>query len=160
MGIGLISAILTLFLPGAIATFDGVFYDSGVRNKLPSEAATSLGVFERQRSMLQRSVTSIQTNLDAINDKDQQRDFDFYIHLLDERQQELNNLRPPIFVIGFFLSPQMLLWPAVYTSLGCLLFASNANNLLWLKGNVRRLLYISVLSTLTTSGPYGLERIS
>jgi hypothetical protein len=144
MGIGLVAVVLTLLLPGMTAEVDGVFYDSGVRSKLPRDAAGILNAFEKQRSMLGQSVNSLQTELDSINDKKQQKDFDFYLHLLEERHQELADLRPPIFVIGFFLSPQMLLWPAIYTSLGCLLFASRQNMPRFSREDFLRLLWIGL----------------
>ena len=114
--------VITVFVPGLIAAKDKVFYDIDVRAKLPDTASRSLSGYEDQKRRLSESVTSLRKDLDSLNDASQQRDFDFYVHLLEERQNELTAVRPSIFVFGYFLSPQMLLWPAIYASLGCLIF--------------------------------------
>lgn len=122
MTVVLVAAVLTLFVPGLIAVRDHVFLDTEIQGKLPPSAARSLQVYSAQRSRLSSSVVSLSENLDLLGDPHQQKDFDFYVHVLDERQKEPAKLQPPVFTKGFFLSPQMLLWPAIYTSLGCLLF--------------------------------------
>jgi nitrogen fixation-related uncharacterized protein len=130
MAITLIAVAVTIFLPGAIAWKDGVFNDKDVRARLSQkadhfqEAVQSLKTYENEKGRLEQSINALQTELDSINDKAQQQDFDFYFHLLEERHRELTSLQAPIFTLGFFLSQQMLLWPAIYASLGCLLFAS------------------------------------
>lgn len=113
---------LTLFVPGLVAVKDRVFNDADVQARLPASAGHSLQAYIIRRDSLNNSIISLRENLDSIHDPAQQKDFDFYVHLMEERRQELTNLQPPIFAAGFFLSPQMLLWPAIYTSLGCLLF--------------------------------------
>lgn len=118
----LVAAGLTLFAPGFIAVKDRVFQDADVQARLPASAARSLQAYTTQQNLLKNNVAGLRGDLDALTDPRQQKDFDFYVQLLTERQKELADLQPPIFAKGFFLSPQMLLWPAIYTSLGCLLF--------------------------------------
>jgi hypothetical protein len=113
---------LTLFAPGLIAVRGRVFQDADVREKLPVEARRSLNAYIEEESALKNNIVNLHKKLDSLAEPRQQSDLDFYTHLSTERQRELANLEPPVFAKGFFLSPQMLLWPAIYTSLGCLLF--------------------------------------
>jgi hypothetical protein len=121
MSATMIACLLTLFFPGVVATRDKVFYDSEVRAKLPAPASAALKGYEDRKLKLSESIAGIQKNLDSVTQVSQQGDLHFYAELLKEKREEAAQLAPPAYAIGFFLSPQMLLWPAIYAALGSLL---------------------------------------
>ena|ERR1039457_4945345 len=135
MCVVLASVAIALFVPGIIALRDKVFYDNDVRLKVLAltdpasnpqmgfgDQKGKLLAYEQQRKRLNDGIASLQQQIDSFNNVSQKEELDFFVHLLNQRNQELASLRPPIFTIGFYLSPQMLLWPAIYSSLGCLLY--------------------------------------
>lgn len=119
--VALCALLVTVFVPGFIAKRHGVFFDEDVRSKLPKAASQSLGQYENERKRLNGELDGVKKRFNGLDSVGQERDVDLYTHLLAQREKEVGAIKPPIYTIGFFLSPQMLLWPAIYTSLGCLL---------------------------------------
>src|SRR5580704_8586565 len=97
MAVMLVAVALTLFGPGLIAVKDHVFRDVDVQKRLPTEAGLSLQAYTTQYNLLNNSIVSLREELNSLTDARQQKDFDFYIHLLEERQKELLNLQPSVF---------------------------------------------------------------
>lgn len=120
--------LLTLFLPGIIAHRNGVFYSADVAKRLPADASDRLRSFEGDKARLEANISALRQQLASVNNPAQQREFDFFTKAIAERRRELTALEPPVFTIGFFLSPQMLLWPAIYSSLGILLVCFKRRN--------------------------------
>lgn len=118
----LVSIALTVFIPGTIAMRERVFLDSDIRAKLPGPPSALLDKYDVGRQAKEQELADVKKHLYAINDASQTRELDFYTRLLQQKTTETSASRPPLYLIGFYLSPQMLLWPAIYSSLGCLLF--------------------------------------
>jgi hypothetical protein len=118
----LVAISMTVFIPGIIASHEKVFLDGDIRSRLPASAAASLQKYEAEKLAQSQSVANIKEHLHAINDPTQFKELAFYTQLLEQKQKETTSSKPPLYLIGFYLSPQMLLWPAIYSSLGCLLF--------------------------------------
>jgi hypothetical protein len=59
--------------------------DADVRAKLPPSAANALKEYEARRQVLTESIEGLHKHLDSINDVQLQKEFDFYLHSLEER---------------------------------------------------------------------------
>ena len=125
IGIGALSILLTVVLPGAIAYSGKSFYGADIERRLPVEAARTLRAYQQKRKDLQDELDLLHKLLGArlaagaagseiANLTDASR------RIADD-MKELQSAPPAISITGFYLSPQMLLWPGIYTSLLCLL---------------------------------------
>lgn len=126
----LASLLLTLFVPGYLAYRHNVFYAEDVSKKIMGPEGARLADFEAKKKLLSQQIEANVSNLAAYAGIGQQKDFEFNKSLLAERAAALDALKQPIFPVGFFLSGTMLLWPALYTSLGCLLICFRTDHFL------------------------------
>ncbi len=118
--------IWTLLLPGIIAYVDGVLYDdASFLNHLPVDAQLQIKAFQHENEQFRSNIEKIElalreelTRKPAVNAKEVAELY----RLWSTMKRDLEASKPPISVIPFYLNPQMLLWPAIYSSLAILIF--------------------------------------
>jgi|GEM_PF-3419570 len=112
ISIAVVSTLLTLILPGLIAARGGVFYKADMVARLPREPRQRLETFERAQR--QRQAAEDQIVSDVLSQKPGAAASD---QLWDVLSKDAARAEPPVAVIPFYLNPQMLMWPAIYTCL-------------------------------------------
>ncbi len=113
------SFIWALVIPGIVAHYDKVFYQSEIKNKLPGDAKAKLAAFDAEQASRKVLLHKIDSELLAMPTSPET--IQALLHLRANVLAQINSASSPISVIPFHLNPQLLLWPAIYISLGWLL---------------------------------------
>jgi hypothetical protein len=129
IGIALIAISLTLILRGYIAYSEGVFFETQLRQKIPTEAQKQLNTFEELKKSREAEIKGIDILLsDLLKDPSKA---DKVPGLLDARNQlitEVRSMDSPIKLQPFYLSDTMLLWTWLYMCLGWIIFLMKPKN--------------------------------
>lgn len=116
--IAVVSTLLTLILPGVVADQGDVFYMKGIIQRLPGAAKSKHDVYngaqEHRRKTLERLDKLI---LDKLAESKTDPNVEFLFRLREQVNKTMTSATAPIAPIPFYLNPQMLLWPAMYTCL-------------------------------------------
>ncbi len=126
ISVTLLALIATLILPGIIASIGKVFYYKDLANKIPVEIEKKLVAYDSATKRLDEQMT----NIDALLENPAKLEADQITSLLELRrdiEKRKKESIPPVSIIPFYLNPQMLLWPAIYTSLGWMVTAFRPN---------------------------------
>lgn len=115
-----ISLIGGVAIPGFISYREGVFYSSQIRNKLQGDPRTRLEQYESQKKQIEDQISQIDAYF-VSPPAAQSVDTGSLITLRNQLQQQLDKLRPPIYLSGFYFNRLMLLWPIFYISMGLLI---------------------------------------
>jgi hypothetical protein len=116
----IISFLWTLVIPGIIASNGGVFYRDGILQKIPPAAKEQLKVFDEEQNRLKAQIKAVDDSLSKVTINEPAA-VSGLLQLRNHSSELLRNSMPPISVIPFHLNPQLLLWPSIYISLGCLI---------------------------------------
>ena len=120
----LFAFLLGLVFPGLSSFLGGTFYDEGVIRGLPEDARKALASYEEQQALLNNQLEKLNHTIITMDpskiDKDRLSNL---IAIRAALQSELGKSKPPIESQGFYLNSLMFLWPAIYLSLGLLVFA-------------------------------------
>ena len=163
----------TVLIPGFIANQGSVFYADQLRSRLPEEAAISLKKFDDEQIIQEASLKQIEKEiiftsaLFGKSDADSNtlsHDRAATLNALIEAQVKLRNdlvgKKPPISAIPFFLNPQLWLWPAIYLSLGVIIFIfPSSNDLPGKRVTYPRLLTLSIFIYIFYEWPLWLRNI-
>lgn len=121
--IHILAIVLTLLMPGFVAKLGHVFYEEETIERLPAAAKQKHGEFLKKQDRLRSRVDQLERQIDRLLAASV---IDARIPSLIETKRkvsdELRSLVPVVRPIPFYLNPQMLVWPAVYTCLGWLVF--------------------------------------
>jgi hypothetical protein len=116
-----VSFTATVVLPGIIAHSGNVFYPEDIRKHLPDDANQRLKQYESLQSQLGIRISSLDSQIASMG-KDPNASLLALIGERENTQQRLEALQPPITMIGFYPSPEFLLFPSIYSFLGWMLF--------------------------------------
>ena len=126
IAIVMVATIATLFIPGMIAYRGGVFYDDAKFLKhLPPEAQREITSFRDKETSARSELVSLDTEISRALQTGaiaSNKNLAELLQMRAEVERQADLLHPPISVIPFYLNPQMLLWPAIYSSLALLIF--------------------------------------
>jgi hypothetical protein len=117
-----LSLLLTVVIPGIVAASGNVFYQEGVRAKLPQAAQERLRLFEAKKREQEARIAAIDEQLGQARLATEMGGDNGLLAVRKYLQEELQQAVPPISPIAFHLNPQLLLWPAIYTCLGWIIF--------------------------------------
>lgn len=109
-----------ILLPGATSFLAGMFYNEDVRDHLPEDAKTRLIAYETEKASLTMRLQGIDTELSKQIGADSLSRVDPYLKLRAYYANELSTSKPPILLVGYYLSRLMLFWPVFYLSIGLL----------------------------------------
>lgn len=116
--IAVASLLWVLVIPGVVAAWGGVFYRAGIESKLPAEAKAKLNAFNFEQAARRTSLATIDAALTVQTISAET--VKALIHLRSDITEQIQTARAPISAIPFHLNPQLLLWPAIYASMGWL----------------------------------------
>lgn len=127
----------TVFIPGFIANYGGVFYEDQLQKLLPKAAATSLNKYRNDQNIKELALQRIDSAIietagmldknKSHNISNAQLDISKLGALMDAKTKlraEIDVQKPPISAMPFYLNPQLWLWPAIYVALGTLIFVA------------------------------------
>lgn len=122
LGLAFVAAVgailFTLILPALIAHSGDVFYDGGIRKRLKGDAKTRFLAFEEIQARRAKAIDELDGQiLDAIQNNAPAAAILRLMSARNHVESVRRTAKAPIAVIPFYLNPQMLLWPAVYTCL-------------------------------------------
>jgi len=123
------SIIFTIIIPGIVAAGGNVFYESGMLTKLPSPKRAEIEHFRTLKAdqLQQIALLDQQLSLPA-RDKLPPDAIMALATLRELLQKQTDNETPPVAVAPFYLNPQMLLWPAIYSCLAWIAFLLPPSN--------------------------------
>jgi hypothetical protein len=125
IGIVFVAILWSLILPGVVAYHDGVFYDDDAfLTHLPSAAKAEIGQFRAEKQKQQDNLAAVDSLLHGAfgASRSNAQDVSDLLKTRTELAAELETMKPKVSAIPFYLNPQMLLWPAIYSALGLLVF--------------------------------------
>ncbi len=153
----LVSVLFTVVLYSYILYRAGVLFEDGLKNSLPQAVKDKYVNFEGTKAALTAQLSDVDALLEKAHFQNIPPD---YAVLVQRRQQlELELAKPPQVVFGsYFLSSTMLLWPAVYSSLGILVFTGSGFGFRSLGvGGILRLTRLIVAVVLISHSPMWLR---
>jgi len=124
----LLAFVVGILLPGLAAWRSGVLYDQDVEAKLQTipelqGPARRLQDYRNQIGAIETATARVDSFLlQSPQNLDEPAKVTAALQLRAFLQNEPKSRRPPITASGFYLSNTMLLWPAMYTCLGWLVF--------------------------------------
>jgi hypothetical protein len=133
-----ISIILTLIIPAVIAYRHDVFYPEGLKHKLPQDAAKKLDEYEAKLSGLKKQLQKIDEHILNPNEDEQPEHRVQLLELRTKLASYVDGYAPPVSLFAFYLSPQMLLWPGIYTALGILIILCPPESWSWAWARMRK----------------------
>lgn len=108
----------TLIFPALVAAAGNVFYASSMSARLHAAEQARVGQFNRVQAARRKTVERLDGVINDELTKAQQEPRTLMLfQVRDQVAKDLASATPPIAVIPFYLSQQMLLWPAIYTCL-------------------------------------------
>jgi hypothetical protein len=117
----LASILLSLILPGVIAARNGVFYADTMAPRLPLKARQLMSRHDSVMRTRRAQISALDSVLAARAHLGSTQGASDLVALRLQLRQQVDSARAPVAVIPFYLNPQMVLWPAIYTTLGWLL---------------------------------------
>lgn len=120
LAIPALSMLLTLIIPAIVAQSGSVFYRSDLVKKLSLPVQETLNDYERTRAHIDDQIAKLDKLLE-LPEGLSPSSIDSFILLRNSLTERRSTLTSPVSPIAFYLNPQMLLWPAIYTCLGWLI---------------------------------------
>lgn len=116
-----VALFLTLIIPGFVANSGDVFYRQGIINKLQKTEQDKLNAYESQQEQRRKQIEQMDLYLTSTPQTEISPErLSSLIQLRAFIKGEYDAAKPPISVIAFHLNSQILLWPGLYATLGCL----------------------------------------
>lgn len=115
-----LSMLLTLIVPAMIAQSGSVFYRGDLIKRLSLPTQKTINEYESARARVDGQIAKLDVILET-PEALSPASIDSYILLRSNLSERRGALAPPVSPIAFYLNPQMLLWPAIYTCLGWLI---------------------------------------
>jgi hypothetical protein len=124
--IAVLSIALTVIGPALVSVAGKSFYSKDIENRLPPQARTKLQKYQAQTRSMEAQLDQLDAvigqRLAAAPTTGMGADLQGLVLAKRQLGDDLKQLKdtPPVSVLGFYLNPQMLLWPGIYTALLCL----------------------------------------
>jgi len=115
-----LAILMTLLVPASIAHSGSVFFRDDLVHKLPTEVQAKLVAHEADRDRISAQIARIDSVLVSPSELEPDS-IAGHLALRAFLVDRLAGMAPPVSPIAFYLNPQMLLWPAIYSCLGWLL---------------------------------------
>lgn len=120
LAIAVLCFAATLVLPALVAAWGGVYYEADLRERIPVHAEQAIAAFERQKEELEHALGRATRQL--TREVRRGEIGESAAHICKYLEARIGALKKPIVLVPFHMNPQLLLWPASYTSLCWLVF--------------------------------------
>lgn len=142
--------LLGVVLPGTVAHFTGTFYAKDVeaivsrsQDAETKKQYAELQAFNRTRQLRQEELRRLEALLvESSKHPENLPHLEGLARTHDLLRDSLSRERPPMVISGFYLGDLLMLWPALYLSLGLLVFVLRPHEARRTPGTIRRVLLL------------------